>query len=152
MNNNAIKEFFNELVLDKFLLNFIPGLILFYVLTMFIPITVGEGLTTLLIVASASWVLGLLLELIFFRATYFARREGKKLTTNEQLNLLFGKIGVSTIIACILSIDLVSALRIFDDGIAEEIAFSNPVVKFLLFGIIGITLYLFYSKNNSTEE
>ena len=73
MNNKNITEFLQDIVLGKFIVNFIPGLILFYVLTMFIDVRTGEGLMSFVIVTSVSWTLGALLEFVFFRKAFFKR-------------------------------------------------------------------------------
>lgn len=147
-----IKDFFDNLVFDKFLLNFIPGLILFYVLTMFIDVSIGEGLTSFLIVASVSWVLGLILELVFFRKSYLKRREENRLTKSDSLNLLFGKIGVSIVIACILWIDLEWLMNLFDNMNEKLVEMIRLIIKLLLFTIGGILLYIYYRKNNGNNN
>jgi hypothetical protein len=148
MDNNTIKAFFNEIILDKFILNFVPGLILFFVLTTFIRIPIGEGLTIFLIISSVSWVLGMLLELTFFRKAYLTRRENKKFTTSESLNLLFGKIGISILIACIFWIDIESIINYFGYGNRGNGKRTFLIVsKFLVFSLGGLFLYLHYLKS-----
>lgn len=147
MDNNTIKAFFNEIILDKFIVNFVPGLILFFVLTTFIRIPIGEGLTTFLIVASASWVLGVFLELSFFKKAYFKRRSNTAFTTSESLNLLFGKIGISILIACLCWIDLESIIE-YRGGTMQAIFI---VIKFLVFVLMGLFLYLDYSKSRKKD-
>jgi hypothetical protein len=147
MDNNTVKAFFNEIILDKFILNFMPGLILFFVLTTFIRIPIGEGLTIFLIVASASWVLGMLLELTFFRKAYLRRRENTVFTKSESLNLLFGKIGISILIACIFWIDIEAII----DYRGDKTSAIFFVIKFLAFALGGLFLYLHYLKSRIKE-
>jgi hypothetical protein len=147
MNNSTIKVFFNEIILDKFMVNFVPGLILFFVLTTFIRIPMGEGLTIFLIVTSISWVLGMLLEMTFFRKTYLARRENTAFTTSQSLNLLFGKIGISIIIACVLWIDIEAVIEY--RGNTTEAIFL--IIRFLVFTLAGLFLYLYYLKSRIKE-
>ncbi|MBC8755774.1 hypothetical protein H2O64_13945 [Kordia sp. YSTF-M3] len=147
MNNSTIKAFFNEIILDKFMVNFVPGLILFFVLTTFIRIPMGEGLTIFLIVTSISWVLGILLEMTFFRKTYLTRRENTAFTTSQSLNLLFGKIGISIIIACVLWIDIEAVIE-YRGNTAEAIFL---IIRFLVFTLAGLFLYLYYLKSRIKE-
>jgi len=148
MDNNKINTFFNEIIFDKFILNFIPGLILFFVLSTFIGISTGQGLTILLIVTSVSWVLGVLLEMIFFKKAFLNKREGKAFTRTENLNLLFGKIGISILIACIFWIDIESVLNYFEySGRMDGTKVFLIILKFVLFVLGGLFLYLHYLKS-----
>ncbi len=147
MDNDKIKEFFNDIVLDKFLVNFIPGLILFYTLTLFVSISIGEGLISFLIVTSSSWVLGMILELIVFRKAYLKRRENAIQNTHEVLKLLYGKIGASILIACLFSIDLGWILNLFDYRTEDELKIIRLLAKFIVFIAGGALLYFYYRKN-----
>lgn len=147
MNTDKIKEFFNEIILDKFIVNFVPGLILFYTLTLFIKVSIGEGLISFLIVTSSSWVLGIILELIVFRKTYLKRRENTTQPTHEVLKLLYGKIGVSIIIASLFTIDLKWILELFDYRTEDDMKIIRPIVKLVIFISGGILLYRYYRKN-----
>lgn len=148
MDNNKIKAFFDEIILDKFILNFIPGLILFFVLSTFIGVSTGQGLTIFLIVTSISWVLGILLEMIFFKKAFTTKREGKAFSTTENLNLLFGKIGISILIACLFWIDIESVLSYFEySGSMNGTRVFLIILKFVIFVLAGLFLYLHYLKS-----
>ncbi|WP_298514425.1 hypothetical protein [uncultured Kordia sp.] len=152
MDNNKINSFFNDILLDKFILNFVPGLILFFVLSTFIGVSTGQGLTIFLIVTSVSWVLGVLLEMIFFKKAFLTKREGKAFTHTENLNLLFGKIGISILIACIFWIDIESVLYYFkhSSSISGMKTFLI-ILKFVFFALAGLFLYLNYLKSRIKE-
>lgn len=152
MDNNKIKTFFDEIILDKFILNFIPGLILFFVLSRFVGGGMGEGLTVFLIVISVAWVLGILLEMIFFKKAYAARREGKAFSTTESLSLLFGKIGISILIACIFWIDIDSVLYYFKHSSSiSGMKIFLIILKFVIFVLAGIFLFMHYLKSKIKE-
>lgn len=155
MNNEKINAFFNDIVLDKFIINFIPGLILLHVVSSFIGFSAGgTGLAALLIIASVSWVLGILLEMVFFKKVYHARREGKKHSISENINLLFGKLGISILIACVSWINVYEIKLYFDHyrgrGDGAEIFFI--IAKFLIVVLIGVFLYLHYLKSRIKDE
>lgn len=148
MNNKNITEFFQDIVLGKFIVNFIPGLILFYVLTMFIDVRTGEGLMSFVIVTSVSWTLGALLEFVFFRKAFFKRWLEGSSSNMDNVLLLFGKIGMATLIACIFWIDLKWILNLFESIHEENMEIVNVVVKFSLFLIGGGLLYWVYAKRS----
>jgi len=149
MNNSNINAFFNEIILDKFILNFVPGLILFYAVISFLGLSFDSGLAAFVIFISVSWVLGILLELVFFRKSYRIRREGKPQTVNESLNLLYGKIGMSILIMSVSMINIPAIqlyLELFvDRGVGTEIYFI--VFKYLSIILVGLFLYLYYLKS-----
>lgn len=148
MNNKNITEFLQDIVLGKFIVNFIPGLILFYVLTMFIDVRTGEGLMSFVIVTSVSWTLGALLEFVFFRKAFFKRWQEGSSSNMDNVLLLFGKIGMATLIACIFWIDLKWILNLFESIQEENMEIVNVVVKFSLFLIGGGLLYWVYAKRS----
>ncbi|MEM6686728.1 MAG: hypothetical protein AAF617_13175, partial [Bacteroidota bacterium] len=85
MNNENIKAFFNDLFIDKFLVNFVPGFILLFSMISFLIFPTGDGLPWLFIIAICAWILGLLLELIFYAKTYKKRREGTAFSIDDSL-------------------------------------------------------------------
>ena len=108
MNNKNITEFLQDILLGKFLVNFVPGLILYYVLsaTWFMDIDTGDWLLSFLIVTSISWTLGALEELIFFRKAFLRRWQEGTSNSSDNIVLMAGKIGIALLIACIFWIDL----------------------------------------------
>ncbi|MFK7748851.1 MAG: hypothetical protein AB8B65_10695 [Kordia sp.] len=152
MDNNKIKAFFDEIILDKFLMNFIPGLILFFVVSRFVGGGMGEGLTVFLIVISFSWILGVLLEMIFFKKAFANRRGEKAYSNTENLNLLFGKIGISILIACIFWIDIQSVINYFEySGSIKGMQIFMIILKFVVFALAGLYLYMHYLKSKIKE-
>lgn len=143
MDNKNINDFFKNILLDKFLVNFIPGLILFYALTNVVSIWVGDGLITLLIVVSTAWTLGVLLEMFVFRKAFYARWQGIAVHTSiDSLNLMFAKMGISIVIACLSMIDLELIIENFDHHPEDSIV----AIKAVLFGAAGIFLAWRYWK------
>jgi hypothetical protein len=161
MNNKNIREFFNDLLLDKFLVNFFPGLILFYVLTTFIKFSTGDGLLSLLIIVCTSWILGIFLEMIFYGKTYRDRRTGKVFSITQSLNLLFSKIGLSIIITAIITL-VVLLIQLDTEEVFEtemfttytekdrEIRMFLQILKPSLCILFGIFLYRRYPQKNTT--
>jgi hypothetical protein len=153
MNNKNINEFFNDLFLDKFLVNFFPGLILFFVLATFVSFPTGDGVLWLFIVAIGAWILGMIVEMIFYRKTYIDRRAGATFTVNESLNLLFSKIGLCIIIATIIYLVFkITQMVIYEDLYSRSLRKENEValfftfIKSLFFVVFGIFLYRRYPK------
>ncbi|MNU90311.1 hypothetical protein D3C71_801750 [compost metagenome] len=146
MDNKKTSEFLNDIILGKFLVNFIPGLIIFYVLTVFIDVKTGDGLISFLIVTTVSWMLGVLLELVFFRKIFYRRWQGEVSTSIDKINLLIGKTGVSIIIACVFCIDLDPILNTYNGWNNNIVKFIITFIKLLIFCIGGILLYRHYIK------
>ncbi|MGB0870496.1 MAG: hypothetical protein ACPGSD_12935 [Flavobacteriales bacterium] len=167
MNNQKINTFLDEIILDKFIINFIPGLLLVLVSTTQWNIKIGDGITSLLTLTSFSWVLGLILELIFFRESYLKRRDGIIFNNKNKLNLLFGKIGISILISCIFLIDTNWILDVLNIRNNEEIIvngrYQNKAldeanlakirqdIKLIFFVILGVYLFLFYKKRKTNN-
>ncbi len=145
MNNKNINEFLKDTILDKFLVNFVPGLILYYVIAFSLNIGVGDGLISLVIITSVSWTLGMLLEMVLFRRA-FNRRKLEGAQSVDSLHLLFGKMGVSILIACLFSIDLEWLHDLADNNEREDMAEAKIFIKLVLFCTGGILLYLIYRK------
>ena len=152
MSKEKLQQLFNEFILDKFILNFIPGLILFYILRMIIKVSIGDGLSALLIITSFSWVLGLILEAILFRKAYQKRREGGLMSRTETLNLLYAKIGVSVLLACVMSIDLHWFLNLFDHRSEKELVVIRKVRNFIVFLVLGVFLVSNVFKDQNTTK
>ncbi|PTX60946.1 hypothetical protein C8N46_105102 [Kordia periserrulae] len=149
MNNEKINAFFNDIVLNKFVLNFVPGLILFFTFSSFVNFSVSDGLLSLLIIVIFSWVLGMLLEMVFFKKVYHTRRTEKEANSNvnEHLNLLYGKLGISILIACLFWIDIEAIMNYFDRSYKDHTEAVFIVIKFLVVVLTGIFLYLHYLKS-----
>ncbi|AXG67920.1 hypothetical protein KORDIASMS9_00102 [Kordia sp. SMS9] len=160
MNNEKINAFFNDIFIDKFLVNFVPGLILFYALYSFISFSTGDGLLSLLIITIISWILGLLLEMVFYGKTYKNRRVGIAFTIDDSLRLLFSKIGLSIIIAVFISIFMPEILqqitkteiRPFETSFFErkeaDLRIVFMFIKGFAFIAVGMYLYLRYPNKN----
>jgi hypothetical protein len=149
MNNEKINAFFNDIVLNKFILNFVPGLILFFTFSSFVNFSVSDGLLSLLIIVIFSWVLGMLLEMVFFKKVYRTRRTEKEndSTVNDYLNLLYGKLGISILIACLFWIDIQAIMGYFDRSYRDNTEGFFILAKFLIVVLTGIFLYLHYLKS-----
>lgn len=149
MEINKLKTFFNEIILDRFLMNFFPGLILYFLLTILIDFTAGEGIISAIIVSSTSWILGLIVELCFFRKEYSKRREASAFKIKETINLFLGKIGLSIVLTCVIIV-LISTisinLKLID---VFNLKYFTTIFKLLCFGGSGIALYFFYWYNRS---
>lgn len=152
MNTEKINTFFNEIILDKFILNFVPGLILFFVVSSFVEFSISAGLSAFLIITSVSWVLGILLEMIFFRKVYLSRREGKAYNVSETLNLLYGKLGISILITFVSWINIRAILFNTYNGRVDKSEVFFIIVKFLIVALVGLFLYLYYLKSRIKEE
>lgn len=70
MKDNNFSELLNRYFLERFLLQFVPGITLYIGLYPLIKISSGEGMISVLIVGSLSWGLGLLLEILLFNKAY----------------------------------------------------------------------------------
>ncbi|KAB8154094.1 hypothetical protein EZY14_006565 [Kordia sp. TARA_039_SRF] len=164
MNNEKINAFFNDIFIDKFLVSFVPGLILFYTLYPFISFSTGDGLLALWLIIIISWILGLLLEMIFYGKTYKNRRAGTVFTIDKSLRLLFSKIGLSIIIAVIISIFMTELLQQIANNKLEsrmqtdffdiketELRIVLMFIKAFTFMAIGLYLYLRYPNKNANK-
>ena len=148
MDTKKLTELLEEHVLGKFLVNFIPGLLLFYIVSSAVGLHIEEGLVSLLILTTASWTLGIILEIAFFRGVFFSSRKGKTPGPVDSITLLLGKTGIAVLITCIYWIDLEWFLNIFDNQSEKEIYFISIGIKFTLFCLGGIFLYRFYVKQS----
>lgn len=141
MDHKKLNDFLDEFIVGKFLVNFVPGLILFYALTSFINISVGgDGLTAFVIVVSISWVLGVLIELIFFRKSFYNKANEVVFSRIQNIYLLFGKLGICMVIGCLICIDA-------DWDPEDNHRDLLNILKLVFFGIVGILLYLVYWKH-----
>lgn len=148
MESEKINNFFNDVILGKFLLNFILGIILFYKLAITLGFPIREGVLSLLVVTSFSWILGMIIELVFFNKQYLKRRKGTQLSLDKRLKLLYGKTGISIIIVCVLfMIDLEWILNIFDKRNSQEMIIIYSIIKLVLFFGSGVLLYKYSFKN-----
>lgn len=152
MNNKAITEIVKDLLFSRFLVNFIPGLILFYVCINLLSVSTGEGISSFLILTSVSWTLGVLLEFVFFKKAFFSRWGNGNPEMIDNLLLLFGKTGVAILISCISRIDLKWILDVFDRRNEEEMLLINSIVKYVLFCIAGVVLYRLYAVHTKRKR
>lgn len=147
MEKEKLNYFLNNVILDKFLLNFIPGVILVYKLALFLGFPIREGMLSFLVVTSFSWILGMILELVFFNEKYQMRIKGVSLSLAERLKLLYGKIGISIIIVCVLfMIDLEWILNVFDKRNSQEMIVIYAIIKLVFFFGSGVLLYKYSFK------
>lgn len=103
MKENNLIEILSKYFLERFLLQFVPGLILYIGINTITKISSGEGLISVIIVGSLSWGLGLLLEILFFNKVYLERESENGLSRKKIHYLLMDKLGISCLIAAILA-------------------------------------------------
>lgn len=103
MKDNNLSELLNKFFLERFLLQFVPGIILYIGFYPLIKISSEEALISFIIVGSLSWGLGLLLEIVFFNQVYKQRESESGLSRKKVHYLLFAKLGISCAIAGILA-------------------------------------------------
>jgi hypothetical protein len=152
MNHKTNIEIVKDFIFSQFLVNFVPGLILFYVCIDLLNVSTGEGITSFLILTTVSWTLGALLEFMFFRKVFFLRWSEGSPEMKDNMLLLFGKTGVAILIACVFRMDLKWILDIFDRRNEEEMLLINSIVKVVLFCIAGILLYRIYVVHSRKKQ
>lgn len=150
MENKQINDFFKDIILGKFLVNFVPGFILYCVISNLFRLRFGPGITELLVVISFSWVLGLILEIVGFRSTFFSRRQNQQ--EESLIYLLLGKTGIAILIACIFWIDLSWLLEFLEESNDFEMKHAKILFKFLLVATGGFLLFRMYKKNSNIVQ
>lgn len=152
MNQNKINQLFNELVLDKFLMNFIPGLILYFCLHSFVPFTTGNWLTSFLILITVTWFLGFTLEFLFFQKTFNRRREVENFVLKESISLLFAKVAVAILISIVYSIShyVYADIPHYDRNQVNN--FMNLIIESVFFGLLAVYFLYYYWKSSKNTK
>ncbi|MCI4669051.1 MAG: hypothetical protein MRZ79_13030 [Bacteroidia bacterium] len=95
-------NFINEYLMKGFILNFVPGIILFLGMMRLVLIATRDGFTSFVVVISSAWTLGLIQEILFFNKYYQRRGENTPGVKNFNHYLLLAKTGSAIIISYIL--------------------------------------------------
>ena len=154
MEKNKISEVVTDLLFDKLLLNFAPGIILYYAIKSLQPFSEGEGLTSLIIIIASAWVLGALVETLFFQKSSIKRRESSSFGMAHKLNLMLGKIATAILVASVLvfisiAMDEEFSMIIFDHDRRERFDFEYEMIKTSIFGAIGLIFLLIYKRRSN---
>lgn len=153
MNLSKINQFFNEVLLDKFIINFIPGLILYYCLHSFVPFTSGGWLTSFFLLLTVTWFLGLILEFLFFQKTFIRRRNENVFILKDCLTFLFAKVAVAILIAIAYAICHYVYLDIPHYGRDNTNNFLNLIIESVFFGLLALYfLYYFWKSSKITKS
>jgi len=140
--DKKVEQFIKSDFSNNFLINFIPGLVLILPLLRFLNI--GDGLISFTILLVSSWLLGILIEKLFFKKVYKSRENPDNITLLNFYELLFGKVGVALILGAIIRII----------GLINEIYNSHAFVLIIppfLMIIIGLLLINSYKRNISNS-
>ncbi len=146
MNSTKINQILNEIILDKFILNFLPGLILYYSLTSFITFSTGNGLISMIIVVSVSWFLGLLEEFLFFKRIFLKRREQFEFNLKLSLGSLFGEVGLSILITIVYSICHFLYIDLSENTSKYKESQSALIAYIVVFGLLSSYLIFYFYK------
>lgn len=152
MNSTKINQILNEVILDKFLINFIPGLILYFCLHSFVPFTSGNWLTSFFILITVTWFLGLILEFLFFQKTFNRRREVENFVLKNCISLLFAKVAVAILISIAYSIShyvYVDTPHYDRDQVNN---FMNLIFESVFFGLLAVYFLYYYWKSSKKTK
>jgi len=166
MQDSKAKAIIQTVILNQFLIHFIPGLILFYQINQYLNITTGEGMLSLLIIASMSWVLGLIFESICFAKQFKKRLSDTEMSYQWSISLLLGKVGLVLIfwvafplIIKLLADSYVEIAHVFQDEyryIRKYVSFEAPIAsyfKYVLILTLGMFLYIrFLTQNKALQK
>lgn len=137
MNKERLDLLTKDYLLKLFLINFVPGMILYFGITKLISISTGDGFLSLIIICSFAWTLGLVQEMVFFNSHYKTKKTlAIELGTDFQYHLLIAKVGSALVIACLLSlfafiIDVVDSNGRYDSDILKRTFFKTSLVFFI---------------------
>ena len=151
MKENNISSLFNTYILQRFLLHFVPGIILYVGLYPLIKISSGEGLISLVIVGSLSWGLGLLLEILLFNSAYNQRESDSGLTRKKVHYLLLAKLGISCSIAGALAFVASTTNFLEYWEYKSDVQMAESFIKRIILIIVGILLWYKFNQKLSVN-
>lgn len=146
MENATNLERFSKLVLNRFLIHFVPGIVLYFGLRDIIHLHLDRGLLEFIVVCSFSWTLGLILEIIFFKKIYKLKNDTEPVPNRTNHYLLISKVGLAIVMIVGANI-LLGALEIlqFSKDLHPRLVILLAI-KTVVFGGFGLFLFLFFKK------
>jgi hypothetical protein len=146
MDKATVFEQFSKSLLDKFIIHFVPGVIIYFGVFRLIDFRLHQGLLSFVIVACFSWVLGLVLEIIFFKKSYQLRVDNQLNSAKPIHHLLVSKVGLAILFAVLVNaflsiLDILPEPRDFHPSLILVLA-----IKTVVFGGLGLFLFLFFRK------
>lgn len=136
MNLEKLEQFFEKVFLTKFLINFVPGFIMYHGISYLTNLTAGTGVFSAFFIICISWTLGVFLQLVFFDSKPPTE---DNLSKEKVLKLLIGKLSIATLFTLvIIFFSYVSQKNISEHVISRIILAS---ILFLLLSVVGIFIY-----------
>ncbi|WP_299833512.1 hypothetical protein [uncultured Tenacibaculum sp.] len=146
MNKENLNYLTDNVFLQQFLINFIPGLPLFYALKTILNVSTGDGFTAFLIVITVSWVLGLILEILLFNKQYKMRFDQENNISKTQLHyLLITKFSIALLIGLLFGFTAFFIKSIDNHAITATIALRS-FLKGLIVIILSIVSWIHFKK------
>ncbi|WP_299712770.1 hypothetical protein [uncultured Tenacibaculum sp.] len=146
MNKENLNYLTDNVLLQQFLINFIPGLPLFYALKTILNVSTGDGFTAFLIVIAVSWVLGLILEILLFNKQHKMRFDQENNINKTQLHyLLIVKFAIGIVLSLTLAL-VVFVIGNVDNPAFDEDIFLPILFKRLIIVILSVTAWIHFKK------
>lgn len=132
MNKENLNYLTDNVFLQQFLINFIPGFPLFFIIKQTVLFSIDGNLTSFLVVSSFSWILGLILEIVLFNRHYKKRfEEGYTFQKKQFHYLLITKLSIAIVIGSFLGFIFLLFL-----GMGKNIVESNFIGRQIISGFI----------------
>lgn len=149
MNKEKITYITEQILMKNFLLNFVPGLPLYLTLSSLIGVSSYDGMTSLIILITISWTLGLCFEILLFNNYYKTKVH---LTNEKNHYLLIAKFSLAICFAFIIELILLM-IDSADNNLVSEKAISRILLKKGIIVVLAVlSWYHFKSKLNSEEK
>ena len=148
MDKEKISYLTDEVLMKKFLLNFVPGLPLYFALDNIIGLPSFEGLSAFMMVITVAWTLGLCFEILLFN-TYYKTKTN--LTNENSHYLLISKFSLAICFAFIIEFILLIIESVDNDMLTEKTISRIALKKGVIVVLALISWFQFKGKLKSSS-
>ncbi|MCH2033810.1 MAG: hypothetical protein MK202_09845 [Tenacibaculum sp.] len=149
MNKEKITYITEQILMKNFLLNFVPGLPLYFEFSSLIDFSSFEGIASLIILITISWTLGLCFEILLFDNYYKTKVQ---LSNENSHYLLIAKFSLAICFAFIIEL-ILFMIDSVDNSLVNEKAITRILLKKgMIVVLAALSWYHFKSKLNSEAK